>query len=93
MPPFLLFSERGLLMQKPQIPSLWPVCGFHLDFEPWRELSPADEICPCCGIQFGYDDGAEGKMDERLAVYAEWRRLWIEAGMPWRSKGRNPPED
>jgi len=27
-----------------------------MSFTPWIDDSPADEICPCCGIQFGYDD-------------------------------------
>jgi hypothetical protein len=46
---------------------LCPVCGFGLWFQPWRAESPADEMCPCCGIQFGYDDAAGGrrKPDQR----------------------------
>lgn len=34
-----------------------PACGFSgLVSEPWDDVSPSDEICPCCGIQFGLDD-------------------------------------
>jgi len=72
---------------------LCPVCGFYLDFVPWRGLSAADEICPCCGIQFGYHDVAGGEIGKRQTIYVQWRRAWLNAGMPWRSKGRKPPQD
>jgi hypothetical protein len=32
-------------------------CG--LGFLPWHDDSASDEICPCCYIQFGYDDASE----------------------------------
>jgi hypothetical protein len=67
------------------------VCGYLLDFEPWRGNSPADEICPCCGIQYGYDDEAGGDLTKRREVYGDWRRRWIDGGMRWWSKGRKPP--
>jgi hypothetical protein len=72
---------------------LCPVCGFLLDFAPWCGLSAADDICPSCGIQFGYDDSGGGNMNKRQEIHAKWRQLWIEAGMPWRSKGRKQPSD
>jgi hypothetical protein len=70
-----------------------PVCGFGLWFEPWREGSPADEICPCCGIQFGYDDAAGGRVEAREGVYRRWREKWVRAGMPWRGAGEPAPTD
>jgi hypothetical protein len=70
-----------------------PACGFLLDFEPWSNESPSDEICPCCGIQFGYDDAAGGNMQRRSELYQEWRRDWIAKGMPWRSEGAPAPRD
>jgi hypothetical protein len=57
--------------------------GFQLDFEPWQGESASDEICPSCGIQFGYTDFAGGDVWARLAAYSEWRRRWIARGSPW----------
>jgi len=70
-----------------------PACGFLLDFEPWSNGSPSDEICPCCGIQFGYDDAAGGNMQRRSELYKEWQRDWISKGMPWRCEGAPAPRD
>ena len=70
-----------------------PACGFPLDFEPWVNDSPLDEICPCCGIQFGYDDSAGGDLQRRSDVYEQWRRQWIAKGMPWYSRGTEVPRD
>jgi hypothetical protein len=69
-----------------------PVCGFPgLDAPPWVDGSPSDEICPSCGIQFGYDDAAGGRADRRAAIYERWRSEWIARGMPWSSGGRPRP--
>lgn len=35
-----------------------------------------DEICPGCGIQFGYDDAAGGDAETRYVLYSEWRKAW-----------------
>ena len=51
-----------------------PVCQSELDFEPWCENSASDEICPSCGIQFGYNDARE---DYRQRIYSLWREAWI----------------
>ena len=67
-----------------------PACGFDLEFSPWDEGSPSDEICPSCGIQFGYDDAAGGDESARARIYADWRRRWIEGGMKWWSKSARP---
>ena len=48
----------------------------------------SDEICPCCGFQYGYDDF---KRDS--TVYSEWRIGWMDSGFKWFSKGRKPPKD
>lgn len=68
-----------------------PVCGYALDFLPWVEKSAADEMCPCCGIQFGYDDSAGGDVNLRPAMYVRWRENWIRNGMNWSSKSIEPP--
>ena len=54
--------------------TLCPVCDHDLGFAPWNGDLPSDDICPFCGIQFGYNDS---RPDLRQAVYAEWRREWI----------------
>ncbi len=70
-----------------------PACGYHLDFEPWTKDSPSDEICPCCGIQFGYDDAAGNDMEERKLIYERWRNRWIKEGMLWYSQGISQPQN
>jgi hypothetical protein len=67
------------------------VCGYDLGFPPWRGLSPSDEICPSCGIQFGYDDAAGGDEGHRIALYAEWRANWVRGGMKWQGRGQPEP--
>jgi len=46
-----------------------PACGFLLQMPPWDGKLPSEEICPCCGIQFGYDDSAGGDSLRRKEVY------------------------
>jgi hypothetical protein len=64
-----------------------------LAFEPWEGDNPSDEICPCCGIQFGYDDFAGGSEAKRQGVYGSWREAWVAKGMPWTSRAERPPND
>ena len=54
-----------------------PVCESVLDFEPWQDGVSSQEICPFCGIHFGYNDA---RPDLREAVYAEWRSEWNSGG-------------
>lgn len=74
---------------------LCPVCGFKLDHPAWDPVNgPSDEICPSCGIQFGYSDAAGGDPARRQEVYRDWRRKWIEGGMKWDSAAvEDPPAD
>lgn len=69
---------------------LCPVCGYVLDQEPWEDGIGSQEICCCCGIQFGYDDAAQGDPVRRVDVYSRWRSTWIEEGMEWRGSGAAP---
>lgn len=65
-----------------------PICGNPgLTERPYYndDSDASDEICPCCGFQFGYDDHASGH------THSEWRQHWIDSGMPWFSHGRRPP--
>ncbi len=60
-----------------------PVCGYPgLEEPPRSERTGAGsyEICPSCGFQFGVTDDDEGHS------YDEWRRRWIQRGMPWDSE-------
>lgn len=63
-----------------------PVCELTLDFLPWDGQSGSYEICPCCFIQFGYDDCAGGDPIRRQEIYHAWRSEWIKNGSPkkWR---------
>jgi hypothetical protein len=80
---------------KTDIKELCPVCGYNLyenlGVYPWDEDSPSDEICPSCGIQFGYDDTAGGDRSKRRDVYSKWRIDWIKGGSRWYSNGRDVP--
>ncbi|NBW07239.1 MAG: hypothetical protein EBR82_04355 [Caulobacteraceae bacterium] len=42
------------------------------------------EICPCCGTQFGLDDARVN--------HADLRQKWIAAGHPWWSRSTLPPD-
>jgi hypothetical protein len=49
----------------------------------------SDEICPCCGFQFGFDDdGFTGQTEKCHA----WREKWIANGNKWFSQGRKIPD-
>jgi hypothetical protein len=69
-----------------------PVCGYYLDFAPWNGESASDEICPCCGIQFGYDDSAGGDPEKRQLLWRTWRDNWIAGGMKWWSTRKSPQD-
>src|SRR5262247_3286879 len=73
-------------------PSLCSVCGYDLGKPTWRGNWPSFEICPCCGIQFGYDDATGGDKTARQEIYRRWRRDWIKRGMHWWSS-RPAPSD
>jgi len=69
-----------------------PACGYPgLAEPPWRHGQPSDEICPCCGLHFGYDDVAGGEPARRTAGYLRWRRRWAAEGVP-RVSGSTSPQ-
>lgn len=71
-----------------------PVCGYDGLYDiPWDENAASDEICPCCGTHFGYDDAAGGDREHRRGLYRELRERWKAAGCPWFSGSRVPPQD
>ena len=69
-----------------------PVCGYPgLGQEPYREDTGGSfEICPSCGIQFGYHDETGGDSARQAELYRVWRQRWIDGGMVW-DKGRTEP--
>ncbi|MBI1866544.1 MAG: hypothetical protein HYS02_02130 [Candidatus Staskawiczbacteria bacterium] len=61
-----------------------PVCGLDLGFKAWNKGMPRDdEICPCCGTQFGYHDSI---WDKDPFIHKTLRQKWIDEGMKWWSK-------
>lgn len=70
-----------------------PACGYDkLEEEPWSSAgSPSDQICPSCGIHFGYDDVAGGDAGARASIYVRWRADWRSRGCPWFSTAASPP--
>lgn len=67
-----------------------PACGYDGLYEPpyGEDGYGSYEICPCCGFQFGLDDGGAYKKEALL----RWRANWIEEGFPWFSRSRTQPE-
>ncbi len=78
-------AVRRELMRAPR-DYLCPVCGWRMAEPPWEAGIGSQEICPCCGIRFGYDDARV----EHAQIHAEHRERWISAGMPWGSAGPVP---
>jgi hypothetical protein len=77
------------------MPFTCPVCGFpDLDLPPRSPKTGggSDEICPSCGIQFGYDDAAGGEEESRARIYEKWRKKWIARGMVWDRESTAPPQ-
>ncbi len=62
------------------------VCGRRHETPPWGHdgISPSYEICPCCGVEFGYDDAT------RPAVLRH-RALWRKADYGWSDPILCPP--
>jgi hypothetical protein len=63
-----------------------PVCGYdRLSRPPYNDGGGASfEICPCCGVQFGYQDCG--------FPHAALRRIWLAGGGPWHSDFTRPPD-
>lgn len=69
-----------------------PACGFGgLANQPWSGESPSDDICPSCGIQFGYHDARGTDATQRQGIYRKWRERWIAEGMPWHAASIQAP--
>jgi hypothetical protein len=71
--------------------NLCPICGYDLRQPAWVDDSPSDEICPSCGIQFGYADVKSRREGTEDAFYHGWRACWLTHGAHWSSKVRTAP--
>jgi len=63
------------------------VCGLYYDDLPWGEdgATPIFEICPCCGVEFGYED----RTYETVKMF---REKWLLAGSKWFMQKEKPLE-
>lgn len=55
------------------------ICGYLFSgWSPWGEdgQSPTFDFCPCCGVEFGYQDSS-------LAGVRRWRDRWLRDGAQW----------
>jgi len=65
-----------------------PVCGFlGLTEPPYNADGDGSfEICPCCGFEFGFDDGSEG------VTHEEFRSRWLASGAEWFDPDQKPAD-
>jgi hypothetical protein len=54
-------------------------------FEPWGPdgKTPSHDICPCCGVEWGYEDGT-------LESTRKYRDEWVKNGTRWNVAGDKP---
>ena len=57
-----------------------PICAYDMPFPP-----KDDNICSCCGTEFGYDDVSKS--------HAQIAEEWIEKGAKWFSSYVHPPRN
>lgn len=65
-----------------------PICGYDkLEEPPYDEFGePSYEICPCCGIEFGFD------LENDHITQDEYRKKWINNGGEWFDPQEKPQE-
>lgn len=54
------------------------VCGYEPSEAPWGAdgSTPSWGHCPCCGVEFGYQDATVFGVER-------FRELWLASGAPW----------
>lgn len=62
------------------------VCGYIYNnpvFYPWGKdgHTPTFDICPCCGVEFGYEDSTNKGI-------LKYRENWIKSGVEWYDKNK-----
>ncbi|WP_235591764.1 hypothetical protein [Pseudomonas syringae] len=77
----------SILMHNDDQMYICPVCGYpDLDEPAYDSFGCASyNICPCCGVEFGYDDST--------IAHFQLREKWISEGMQWWSKHQTKPDD
>jgi hypothetical protein len=62
-----------------------PVCGWGGLYEPSHDRfgGGSFEICPCCGVEFGYHDSTKS--------HSVLREEWIANGARWHANDEPPP--
>jgi hypothetical protein len=60
-------------------------CGWLLNEPPWGidGHSPNFDYCPCCGVEFGYQDATP-------AGARKYREEWLKRGAPWNIPAEKP---
>jgi hypothetical protein len=63
------------------------VCGLAQSDPPWGEdgETPTFNICPCCGVEFGYEDST-------LFSIRNYRSSWLEGGAQWHVPKAKPQD-
>jgi hypothetical protein len=61
------------------------VCGLELREPPWGfdGTTPLYDYCPCCGVEFGYQDATP-------AGARRFREAWVASGAEWAGPDERP---
>ena len=61
------------------------ICGLYCDSPPWGDdgISPSFDYCPCCGVEFGYQDC-------NLKSIQVFRDKWLKNGANWKEPEAKP---
>lgn len=61
------------------------ICGYINLEPPWGEdgKTPDFNICPCCGVEAGYEDCTKEAINK-------YRKSWLEMGSKWNEKEEKP---
>lgn len=63
------------------------VCGLRLDDPPWSHdgCTPLYDYCPCCGVEFGYQDATPPGA-------RRYREEWLNDGAIWSEPSEMPTD-
>jgi hypothetical protein len=61
------------------------VCGLGFDEPPWGEdgKTASFDLCPCCGVEFGYEDATP-------VAARRYREEWLKNGAVWADPDAKP---
>lgn len=61
------------------------VCGYLSGTPPWGDdgKCPTYEICPCCGVEYGYEDSS-------VIGVKRYREQWVASGGKWQDAKEKP---